>query len=87
MSKATVQIFLKDGVLDPQGTTIHKNLERMGFEGVKGVRIGKCVEIELDEKAQWMPACGGEAENYIAKLCDDLLANPVMEDYKITIQD
>lgn len=78
MVKARVQIFLKEGVLDPQGSTIHKNLERMGFEGIKDVRIGKCVEIETD---------GGCRPEQITKMCDDLLANPVMEDYEIHIHD
>jgi len=77
---AIVNVFLKEGVLDPQGKAAHHALDSLGFEGVKDVRIGKQIVLQLDtddrEKAQ--------AE--VKEMCETLLANTVIEDYTIEIK-
>jgi len=76
---AVVNVFLKEGVLDPQGKAAHHALDQLGFEGVSDVRIGKQIIIKLDteDKVQ------GEAE--VKEMCETLLANTVIEDYTIEI--
>ncbi|MDF2232910.1 phosphoribosylformylglycinamidine synthase subunit PurS [Albimonas sp. CAU 1670] len=77
--KARVHVSLKTGVLDPQGEAIRHALGTLGFEGVEGVRQGKLIELEL---AQTDPAA---AEAEVKKMCEALLANPVIESYTIEI--
>ena len=75
--KALVRITLKSGVLDPQGKAIEGALKGLGFEGVAAARQGKVIELDLsatDEAA---------ARAEVEKMCDALLANPVMENYSI----
>ena len=72
--KTRVYITLKNGVLDPQGKAIHHALEGLGFSGVKGVRAGKLIELDLEESV-------GEAE--VEAMCRKLLANTVIENYRI----
>ena len=81
--KATVLVRLKTEVLDPQGDAVRRALGKLGFEGVKGVRVGKLIEIELDEKVH----TEGKAElrERLAKMADEMLANPVIEDYEIVV--
>ena len=75
--KISVIITLKKDVLDPQGKVIHQTLDDMGFNDVNEVRQGKYFEIEIDEKDQ------KKAEEQVCEMCDKLLANLVIEDYKI----
>lgn len=80
--KATVIVRLKREVLDPQGDAVRKALGHMGFEGVKDVRIGKVVEIELDD------AAGLDREalaKRLGEMADALLVNPVIEDGEIVV--
>jgi phosphoribosylformylglycinamidine synthase PurS subunit len=77
--KATILVRLKTEVLDPQGEAVRKALVRLGFEGVKGVRIGKLVEIELDGKPS------AELKAKLAKMSDEILANPVIEDFEVEV--
>ncbi len=77
--KATVLVRLKSEVLDPQGDAVKRALDQLGFRGVRGVRIGKLIEIELEDSA----AAAGDLEDRLAKMADDMLANPVIEDYEI----
>jgi phosphoribosylformylglycinamidine synthase PurS subunit len=79
--KATVLVRLKKEVLDPQGDAVKRALGTLGFEGVKSVRIGKLVEIELDKTA----AVGPELEKKLRAMADEILANPVIEDFEIEI--
>ncbi|MFC7536749.1 phosphoribosylformylglycinamidine synthase subunit PurS [Sphingomonas sp. GCM10030256] len=72
--KARVFVTLKPGVLDPQGKAIHHALEGLGFGGVEEVRAGKLIELELAE---------GTAEADIDAMCRKLLANTVIENYRI----
>jgi phosphoribosylformylglycinamidine synthase len=79
--KATVLVRLKTEVLDPQGDAVRRALEKLGFEGVKGVRIGKLIEIDLDE-SKGRPA---DLEARLAKMADEMLANPVIEDFEVKV--
>ena len=72
-----VIVTLKKSVLDPQGTVIQQTLDGMGFNNVSDVRQGKFFEIDIDEKEQ------KKAEEKVEDMCKKLLANLVIEDYKI----
>jgi phosphoribosylformylglycinamidine synthase len=75
--KATVVVRLKPEVLDPQGDAVRRALGKLGFEGVRDVRIGKIVEIEIDD------AHAKDLHARLAKMADEMLANPVIEDYEV----
>ena len=75
--KISVIVTLKRDVLDPQGKTIKKALEGMSFKNVNDVRQGKYFEINIDEKIQ------KKAEEKAEEMCKKLLANLVIENYKI----
>ena len=78
--KAKIIVMPKKTVLDPQGKTVKHALESMHFTGIKDVRIGKFMEIELE---------GGnkaELQKQIDEACHKLLSNPVIEDYEFEIQ-
>ncbi|HTM96080.1 MAG TPA: phosphoribosylformylglycinamidine synthase subunit PurS [Croceibacterium sp.] len=72
--KVRVHISLKPGVLDPQGRAVHHALEGLGFSGVENVRIGR--EIELD-------VADGTSDAALDEMCRNLLANTVIENYRI----
>lgn len=72
--KARVFVTLKGGVLDPQGKAIHHALEGLGFDGVNDVRAGKLIELDLAE---------GTSDADIDAMCSKLLANTVIENYRI----
>ena len=76
---AIVNIFLKNGVLDPQGKAIHHALDAMNFEGVEDVRMGKQIVLKLtsDNKE--------EAQKEVEKMAEEILANTVIEDYTIEL--
>ena len=78
--KAKVYVTLKPSVLDPQGKAIHHSVELMGFENVADVRQGKFFEIALDENLS-----EADAQMAVEKIAKDVLANPVIEDYKVEI--
>ena len=75
--KAKVHVTLKPGVLDPQGKAIAHALESLGFDDVNGVRQGKYIEIDLGDT----DAAG--AETRVKDMCEKLLANTVIESYRI----
>jgi phosphoribosylformylglycinamidine synthase len=79
--KATVFIRLKPEVLDPQGDAVKRALGKLGFEGVKDVRVGKLVEIEVDEAHARAP----DLAQRLQKMADEMLANPVIEDYEVKL--
>jgi phosphoribosylformylglycinamidine synthase subunit PurS len=79
--KATVVVRVKGEVLDPQGDAVARALVHMGFEGVQGVRVGKIIEIELDEAHAKAP----DLRDRLAKMADAMLANPVIEDYEVRL--
>ena len=74
--KARVHVMLKDGVLDPQGEAVRHALGSLGFDGVKGVRQGKVIELDLAE---------GTTDDVVRDMCEKLLANTVIESYSIEL--
>jgi phosphoribosylformylglycinamidine synthase len=79
--KAKIYVTLKPGVLDPQGKAIHHSVELLGFEKIADIRQGKYFEIFLDND---VPET--EAKNAAEKIAKDVLANPVIEDYRVEMQ-
>ena len=77
--RVKIFISLKSGVLDPQGKAIEHSLHTLGYHEVRGVRAGKCIELELEGLSR------EAAEVRIREICDKLLANPVIEDYRFEI--
>jgi len=71
--KARVLIRPKEGILDPQGKAVERALPALGFEGVSHVRVGRLVELETDDA------------DSLEDLCEKLLANPLIEDYEILV--
>ena len=78
--KATVFVRLKPEVLDPQGDAVRRALGKLGFEGVKTVRVGRLIEIEVDDAH-----ATADLEARLSKMSDELLANPVIEDYEVKV--
>ena len=81
MVKATVHVMLKNGVLDPQGKAIQHALETLGFSGIDGVRQGKYIELDLAESDT------GKAQAAVDEMCQKLLANTVIESYRIEVSE
>jgi phosphoribosylformylglycinamidine synthase subunit PurS len=79
--KAKVYVTLKPGVLDPQGKAIHHSVELLGFDGIADVRQGKYFEIALDAS---LP--DAEARTAAVRLAREVLANPIIEDYRVEIE-
>ncbi len=77
--KAHVHVMLKPGVLDPQGEAVRHALGALGFDGVTGVRQGKVIELDLAETDK------AKAEASVRKMCEKLLANTVIESYRVEI--
>jgi phosphoribosylformylglycinamidine synthase PurS subunit len=76
-----VEVTLRPGIADPQGATIERSLPALGFDGVRGVRVGKAVRFTVeaaDERA---------ARAQVELLCERFLTNPVIEDADITLQE
>jgi phosphoribosylformylglycinamidine synthase len=69
--RARVLVRPKEGILDPQGKAVERALPALGFEGVADVRVGRLIELEVEDPAQ-LPA-----------MCEKLLANPLIEDFEI----
>ena len=78
--KAKVYVTLKPSVLDPQGKAIYHSVESLGFESVRDVRQGKYFEVQLADEISET-----EARELASKIAKDVLANPVIEDYKVEI--
>jgi phosphoribosylformylglycinamidine synthase subunit PurS len=69
--RARVLIRPKEGILDPQGQTVERALPALGFSGVSHVHVGRMVELDVDDPSQ------------LDRMCEQLLANPLIEDYEI----
>jgi len=69
--RARVLIRPKEGILDPQGQAVERALPALGFDGVKDVRVGRLVELEIDDPER------------VPEMCERLLANPLIEDYEV----
>jgi len=79
--KAYVYVSLKKSVLDPQGKTIHGALKKMGYRGVNDLRQGKFFEIALDDSL-----AGEDAQAEVERIAREVLTNPVIEDYRFTLE-
>jgi phosphoribosylformylglycinamidine synthase len=77
--KARVTVMLKTGVLDPQGEAVRHALGALGFEGVTGVRQGKVIDLDLSHTDR------ARAEADVKAMCDKLLANTVIESYRVDL--
>ena len=77
--KARVTVMLKNGVLDPQGEAIRHALGGLGFSGVNGVRQGKVIELDLAATDR------AKAEAEVGRMCETLLANTVIESWRVEI--
>jgi phosphoribosylformylglycinamidine synthase len=75
-----IETKLKDGILDPQGKAVKTGLKSLGYENVESVNVGKYMELILDDIET-----EDKAENMVIDMCEKLLANPVIEDYKYEI--
>ena len=71
--RARVLIRPKEGILDAQGQAVERALPALGFDGVENVRVGRLVELELEDPGR------------IPEMCERLLANPLIEDYEVTL--
>jgi phosphoribosylformylglycinamidine synthase len=80
MIKATVYVTIKQSVLDPQGNAVQGALHTMGFAEVGKVRVGKYLELELDTDNR------DEASARVNEMCNKLLANTVIEDYRFELE-
>jgi len=75
-----VNVHLKKGVLDPQGKAVHHALETLGFKDINGVRVGKQILLDIDTEDK------EKAVALAKKAADELLANPVIENYEIEVK-
>jgi phosphoribosylformylglycinamidine synthase subunit PurS len=73
LTRARVLIRPKAGILDPQGQAVERALPALGFEGVSGVRVGRLVELDVDDASR------------VPEMCERLLANPLIEDYEVLV--
>ncbi len=77
---AKVYITLKPTVNDPQGITVRGGLHTLGFESVKGVRVGKYIEVQVEAASQ------DTARQQVERMCRQLLANPVIEQFRFDLE-
>jgi phosphoribosylformylglycinamidine synthase PurS subunit len=77
---AKIHVTFKNGVLDPQGKAVHHALNDLGFNEVRGVTLGKYLEVRLDGISET------EAQGRVREMCDKLLANTVIESYRYTLE-
>jgi phosphoribosylformylglycinamidine synthase subunit PurS len=73
--RARVLIRPKQGILDPQGQAVERALPALGFEGVTEVRVGRLVELDVDDVSQ------------VSDMCEQLLTNPLIEDYEVLVME
>ncbi len=81
MYLARIYVTLKPTVNDPQGQTVMGSLKRMGFAQVEGVRIGKYLEVQVDEADRL------RAEELVGEMCNKLLSNPVIEEFRFDLHE
>jgi phosphoribosylformylglycinamidine synthase subunit PurS len=79
--QARIYVTLRPSVLDPAGTAVQSGLEHMGYSEVESVRIGKYIEVNLNA------ADAAQAHSQLDKMCDQLFANPTIENYRIELED
>ena len=81
MMRVKIFVSLKNGVLDPQGKAIERSLHTLGYPEVQEVRMGKYLEMNIESSSS-----RAAAESRIREMCNKLLANPVIEDYRFEIE-
>jgi phosphoribosylformylglycinamidine synthase len=74
-----VEVALRAGIADPQGSTIERSLPTLGYEGIDGVRVGKCIRFSIEADDE------GAARGQVEELCKRFLTNPVIEDFTVTV--
>jgi phosphoribosylformylglycinamidine synthase subunit PurS len=79
--QAQIYVTLRPSVLDPGGTAVQSGLQHMGYNNVEQVRIGKYIELTLDADSET------SAQTQIDRICDQLLANPVVENYRFDLKE
>ncbi|MCB0973935.1 MAG: phosphoribosylformylglycinamidine synthase subunit PurS [Actinobacteria bacterium] len=77
--EAVVEVIPRAGILDPAGGTVERSLPTVGFDGVSGVRIGKSIRLRIERATE------AEAAEDLERICSEVLANPVMEDYTFVV--
>jgi phosphoribosylformylglycinamidine synthase len=75
MARYEIHVTYKKGIFDPPGATAERSLQNLGYDEVESVKIGKYIQLDVDT---------GTPESRVREMCDKLLANPVIEDYRIT---
>lgn len=78
--KAKIHVTLKQGILDPQGKAIEHALDSLGFKNAANVRVGKYMEVDVNESDR------AKAESQVKAMCEKLLANTVIEEYRYELQ-
>ncbi len=76
-----VRITPREGILDPEGETIARALENLGYDGVESVRAGRLITLEL------RAASAEAARESVARMCEELIANPLIEDYEVRVSE
>lgn len=79
MARVHIDVMLKDELLDPQGQALERALPSLGFQGIGEVRVGKHIEVDLDESA-------GDLDAQVRSMADELLANPVIEQFSYRVE-
>jgi len=77
---ASVNVMLKEGIADPQGSTIQRALPALGFAGVGDVRVGKHIVLKVDASTP------DEARERVEQMCQQLLSNPVIESFEVVVE-
>jgi phosphoribosylformylglycinamidine synthase len=80
VARARVYVTLKEGILDPQGKTVLRALKSLGYDEVEDLRIGKYMELALDGED------GEKLEARLLEMCEKLLANPIIENYRVEVE-
>lgn len=80
MKRVQVYVTLRESVVDPQGTAAKEALHNKGFNNVSNVRIGKLIELEIDETK-------GDLDAQVKEMCEQLLVNRVIEDYRFVVEE
>ncbi len=80
MWKVKIEVMLKEGILDPQGSAVENALHTMGYNHVSQLRVGKSISFRINEQLS-----REQVEKQVDEICDRLLANPVIEDYSYSL--
>ncbi|GEK33733.1 phosphoribosylformylglycinamidine synthase subunit PurS [Kurthia sibirica] len=80
MKKVKIYVTLRESILDPQGSAVQGSLHNMGYEEISDVRIGKFLEVQIEESAR-------DIDTIVKEICDKLLTNTVIEDYRYEVEE